>query len=110
MSYEVIPTEKFLRLAKRLQKKYPSLRNDLRNLGQLLSANPLKGIPLGQNLYKIRLAIASKGKGKSGGARIITYVISENQEIFLIHIFDKSELDNITPSEIIGLMKEAGLK
>ena len=95
MSYNVIPGEKFKKEAKRLIKKFPSLKQELSELGKLLSVNPESGTALGNNSYKIRIAIKSKGKGKSGGARVITYVISENEEIYLLTIYDKSEFDSI---------------
>jgi len=95
MSYNVIPVDKFKKAAKRLVKKYPSLKTALLELNQVLSATPTIGTSLGNNAYKIRLAIKSKGKGKSGGARIITYVVTENKEVYLLTIYDKSDLDNI---------------
>jgi hypothetical protein len=55
---------------------------------------------LGNNTYKIRVAIKSKGKGKSGGSRVITYVVSENEEVYLLTIFDKSEFDTIDDKSI----------
>jgi mRNA-degrading endonuclease RelE of RelBE toxin-antitoxin system len=73
MSYKIIPTEKFKKEAKRLLKKYTSLKDDLFELNNELVNNPTLGISLGNNSYKIRLAIKSKAQGKSGGARIITY-------------------------------------
>lgn len=74
MSFKVIPSDKFKKEAKKLTKKFPSLKNELRELAAELSVNPQNGILLGNSTYKIRLAIASKNKGKSGGARLITYV------------------------------------
>jgi mRNA-degrading endonuclease RelE of RelBE toxin-antitoxin system len=71
MSYSVEITRHFEREAKPLLKKYASLRSELATLGEELSENPEKGTPLGNNLFKIRIAIASKGKGKRGGARVI---------------------------------------
>ena len=65
-----------------------------------LEENPEMGISLGNNLYKVRLAITSKGKGKSGGARIITYLKTEEGNIYLLTIYDKSEKDTISNSEI----------
>lgn len=95
MSYSIIPVEKFKKELKRLIKKYPSLKSELSDLNLLLTTNPTAGTALGNNLYKIRVAIKSKAVGKSGGARIITYVITENKEIYLLTIYDKGELDNI---------------
>lgn len=70
-------SKSFKRLAKPLMKKYTSLNKDLLQLGKDLMGNPKLGKPLGHNLYKIRLAVESKGKGKSGGLRVISYLDTE---------------------------------
>ena len=70
-----------------------------------LEENPLQGKPLGDNCYKIRLAIASKGKGKSGGARVITNFIINEKTVFLIAIYDKSEQADISDSVLRELLK-----
>ena len=95
MSYSVIPIDRFKKEAKRLAKKYTSLKDDLLELSKTLSRNPQAGKPLGNNTYKVRVAIRSKGKGKSGGARVVTYLITEEKEIYLLLIYDKSEVENI---------------
>ena len=77
MSYNVIPTPDF----KKLAKKYPSLKADLQQLINMLAEEPKTGIDLGQGIHKIRMAISSKGKGKSGGARVITFLVTEDNEI-----------------------------
>ena len=64
MSYNVIPTERFKKEAKRLIKKYPSLKNELLDLGNELSENPSIGVSLGNNTFKVRIAIKSKGEGE----------------------------------------------
>jgi mRNA-degrading endonuclease RelE of RelBE toxin-antitoxin system len=74
MSYKISTIPLFDKQAKRLSKKYPSFKRDLATLIDKLSEEPKQGTALGNNFYKIRLAIASKGKGKSGGTRVITYV------------------------------------
>lgn len=66
MSFSIIPTGRFKKEAKRLSKKFPSLRMELAELNEKLTNQPDIGTPLGNNSYKIRLAIKSKGKGKSG--------------------------------------------
>ena len=71
MSYKIAAITTFRKEAKRLIKKYPSLQKEIAELGDQLSSNPTLGTPIGNGCYKIRLSIASKGKGKSGGARII---------------------------------------
>jgi len=55
------------------------------------------------------MSITSKGKGKSGGARVITYLVTENNEVYLTYIYDISQLENITKDHIIELLKNADL-
>ena len=86
MSYNVIPTPDFKKLFKRLIKKYPSLKSDLDELIEVLSENPDTGTALGNGVYKIRMAISSKGKGKSAGARVITFIVTEDKEVYLVYI------------------------
>jgi len=100
MTFEIIATEPFERKVKRLAKKYKSLADDLMKVIDKLSENPSMGTPLGKNCYKIRVAIASKGKGKSGGARLITYVRIVNTTVYLMDIYDKSELTNISDKDL----------
>ena len=74
MNYKVEAIPNFKREAKQLVKKFRSLKQELESLEEILETEPHTGTPLGSNCYKIRLAVESKRKGKSGGARIITYV------------------------------------
>jgi mRNA-degrading endonuclease RelE of RelBE toxin-antitoxin system len=104
MNYRVKTIPNFDKALKRLTKKYPSLKMEYVDLLNSLELNPMQGVLIGTNCYKIRLAIASKGKGKSGGARVITYVILENVTVILLDIFDKSEQDNITDSDLNELI------
>ena len=106
MTYKIIPTENFNKEVKKLSKKHRSIKNDLVDLRKELLKNPTKGTSLGQGVYKIRLAITSKGKGKSGGARVISYVLMQDKEIFLLSIYDKSERPDISDNEIMELIKD----
>ena len=106
MSYNILPTSKFSKEIKRLIKKFPSLKSEFANLISLLSENPTTGTSLGENFLKIRIAIASKNKGKSGGAKIITYLILKDKSVFLLTIYDKAEKQNITEKELKELIKE----
>ncbi len=106
MSYRIEPTERFQREAKRLAKKYRSIPSELRELSERLKANPHLGTDLGAGIFKIRLAIKSKGKGKSGGGRVVTYVIDEEETVHLLTIYDKSDLDTIETSELRELVRE----
>jgi len=109
MNYSVYPTPDFKKLLKKLVKKYPSLKADLQGLIRILQEEPDTGIHLGHGIHKIRLAIKSKGKGKSGGARVITYLVTQDQEVYLVYIYDKSQLENISKEQILDLLKKAGL-
>jgi mRNA-degrading endonuclease RelE of RelBE toxin-antitoxin system len=106
MSYRIVAIPRFEREVKRLAKKYRSLANDLQVLQGQLQNDPEYGKPLGGGVYKIRLAIGSKGKGKSGGARVITYIKVELTTIYLLSIYDKSEVEDISDSEIKTCLKE----
>lgn len=105
MSFEIIATPPFERELKRLVKKYPSIKKDIAALASELLQNPKLGISIGFDCFKIRMAIASKSRGKSGGARVITHVKITATIIFLLSIYDKSESDSITDEEIISRVK-----
>lgn len=116
MNAEVKVTRNFKKEAKSLLKKYVSLEKDLLKLHDELIVNPKSGTSLGHNAFKIRLAIKSKNKGKSGGARVITYVESEIIGVFekkkneliivnLLSIYDESEVENISDKEVRELIE-----
>ena len=91
---------------KRLAKKFPSLKAEYIALIENLEENPNTGTSLGNNCFKIRLAIASKGRGKSGGARVITHFYIKNNTVFLLAIYDKSEQTDISDKELRELLFE----
>lgn len=112
MKVEVRVTSGFKRLAKPLLKKYPSLKDELFNLSNELKENPKLGESLGNNAYKIRISVESKGKGKSGGLRIISYIetiilFNEDNltEVNLLTIYDKGNTASISKNEIKQLIK-----
>jgi hypothetical protein len=105
MSSNLIITPSFERDAKPLFKKYKSLKTDLADLFELLENEPVQGKSLGKDCYKIRLAITSKGKGKSGGARVITCVKIVKNKVFLLTIYDKSDKEDISDKELSELLK-----
>lgn len=105
MNYNIIPTNKFAKEIKRLIKKFPSLKKEYAALIAQLKNNATAGKPLGDDCYKIRIAIASKNKGKSGGVRVITYVVVNDTTVFLLTIYDKSELANISDKELKAMIK-----
>lgn len=100
MSYNVVTIPPFDRQLKRLVKKFPSLKVEYAELVDSLEKNPEQGNAISNNCYKIRVAIKSKGKGKRGGARVITHVQIVESIVFLLAIYDKSEQVDITDKEI----------
>lgn len=110
MNYNIIVEKPFLREVKRLSKRYKSLKKDLERLQEELLANPQSGADLGGGVRKVRLAISSKNRGKSHGARVITYtyrIDEENGNITLLFLYDKEERDSISTAEINQLVAEA---
>lgn len=105
MSYRVKTIPFFDRQAKRLTRKFKSFKTELTEMFDSLEVDPTQGTALGNDCYKIRVAIKSKGKGKSGCARAITYVIAVREHVYLLTVFDKSEKDNISDKELQELLK-----
>ena len=112
MNYSIVTYPQFDKELKRLAKKYKSLKNDFATFLQELRENPNEGSQLGHGLRKVRMSIAAKGKGKSGGARVITLtaiVDVENTEIGLLYVYDKSERESISDKELMKILKANGL-
>lgn len=105
MSFDIKTLPEFEKELKRLSKKYASLKLDYQNLLESLLENPQQGTPLGKDLYKIRMPITSKGQGKSAGARVITCVKVVKETIFLVAIYDKSDLEIISDKELSQRLK-----
>lgn len=101
----------FARRAKLLAKKYRSFKEDYCRFLDSLEKNPFQGVSLGGGVYKTRMAIASKGKGKSGGARVLTYNIQETEPdrlfVTLMSVFDKGEMDNVSDEYVQSVLQEA---
>lgn len=109
MNYTIEIGKKFAKELKRLNKKYHSIKSDYANLLKELHENPLAGTDLGNGVRKVRMAIASKNRGKSHGARVITFnyiVDEENGILSLLTVYDKAERESITAEEIESLINE----
>jgi hypothetical protein len=101
--------DNFDRELKRLSKKFRTLPDEVGELINEIVNDPKKGIDLGGGFYKIRLTSVSKGGGKSGGFRVITYYVEETKEaitIYLTTIYDKSEEDSISKKDLFKLIKK----
>lgn len=112
MNFDIIPTPNFEREIKKLAKRYKSIKLDFAAFIQSLKEDPLQGVELFSGIRKIRMAISSKGKGKSGGARVITYTILMDKEhgtIYLIEIYDKSDFSTVDVSILKEMIKDLEL-
>jgi mRNA-degrading endonuclease RelE of RelBE toxin-antitoxin system len=104
MNFEV--TQEFEKALKKLGKKYRSLKDDYLSFLKELEANPTMGDEIFCNCRKARIAIKSKGKGKSGGGRVIFYYeITQKDELILLYIYDKSEMENVQTAFIEQILK-----
>lgn len=113
MNYSIESSASFDKEAKRLGKRYASFKEDYVKLLDELSLNPQLGTDLGRGLRKVRMRITAKGKGKSGGARVITFTLIVSQQdaiVNLLYIYDKADRDSISEKEIEQLLKLNGLK
>lgn len=109
MANQIIPTPLFESKYKKFKKKFPSLESELSELFEELEENPKKGQSLGAGLYKIRLANEDKGKGKSGGFRVITYLVEESEDgidIYIVTIYDKSEDSTIKKPDLVKMVRQ----
>lgn len=99
----------FIKEVKKLSKKYKKIGDDLQELQNELLANPKSGIHLGNNCYKIRVANASIPSGKSCGFRVIYYYLDTNGVIYLMSIYAKSDLENLSDERILEILQENGI-
>ena len=90
---------------KRLKRRHRSLEADFEALLASLLENPEQGVELVDGVRKIRLAISSKGRGKSGGARVIIRVRIVEDELQLIYIYDKADIGNIADNFLRDILK-----
>ncbi|MFP5040777.1 type II toxin-antitoxin system RelE/ParE family toxin [Parasediminibacterium sp. JCM 36343] len=109
MAYNVKSIDVFERQASKLVKKYVSLKRELLDTIATLKENPVQGAAIGKNCFKIRISIASKGKGKSGGARLITHFVVTDKTVYLLSIYDKSEKENLSDKELVELLKNIAM-
>ena len=100
MSCSIIVLQEFSHQVKKLAKKYKKIKEDLKNLSEELKNDPKVGIPLGEYLYKIRVANSSTSTGKRGGFRVIYYYLDTKNNIYLINIYSKTEQQNINEAKL----------
>lgn len=111
MNWTIEFTPNFSREAKVLSKRYKSFKDDLKDFKDSIMKNPFQGSELFLGIRKIRMSIASKGKGKSGGARVITliyYVSEEDGTIKFLIIYDKSDTDTVDVKVVKSIVQDLG--
>ena len=104
-------SDDFAKEAKRLAKKYPSFKQDYKDFLVSIKNNPLQGDEITKNIRKIRMAIKAKGKGKSGGARVITFNILtdvENGQVVLLLLYDKEDASTVKVNVVKQLVRDMG--
>jgi len=109
MNLKILRLENFSKEAKKLYKKYKKLPSDLKELSVRLNTNPKAGIELGSNCYKIRLENSSIPTGKSGGFRIVYYYYDGETDLYLLSIFSKRDMENISDERVLELLGRYGL-
>ena len=112
MSLEFVPSDYFATELKRLAKRYRGLADDYEAFLNSLKGNPMQGTEIAPNIRKIRMPITAKGRGKSGGARVITYnaIVAEQEgKIYLLLIYDKADASNIKMNVVKEIIKDLGL-
>jgi len=112
MKVTIETSKSFDKEVKRFSKHYASFLSDLKKLSAAIRANPQLGTDLGGGIRKIRMQISSKGKGKSGGARVISvsvYAAVDAATVNLLYIYDKAERESISRKEIEELMRQNGI-
>ena len=105
-------SDDFAKEAKRLAKKYPSFKQDYKEFLESIKNNPLQGDEITKNIRKIRMAIKAKGKGKSGGARVITFNILtdiENGHVVFLLLYDKKDASTVKVNVVKQLVRDMGL-
>ena len=109
MSYEIVALPEFSKNLKRISKKYKQVKKDILTLVDELKTNPKAGVQLANNCYKIRLANSSVLTGKSGGFRVIYYYLDNQNNIYLMSIYSKSDQATIKDEKILEILKDNNL-
>ena len=108
MIQEVRFADEFNRAFQRLKKRYHSLPQDLKQLLASLVKNPQQGTELYNGMRKLRLAFASKGRGKRGSGRVIIQLAVDNTRLTFVYIYDKSDMGNVSDEFLDQTIKDIG--
>ncbi len=104
--FDIFESEHFAKELKRLSKKYKNIKKDCKVFVDSINDEGSLGVDMGGGLYKARIANSDKNRGKSAGYRLVSYIKVVESEIWLVHIYDKSELENITENKLDEIIKK----
>ena len=110
MNLKLIPTPEFSRSVKKLNKKYRLISKDLKILENELITNPKSGIELGNNSFKVRIPNSSIPTGKRGGFRVVYYYKDQKDKIYLLYIYSKTDIENISNRKLADILEKNGLQ
>mgnify|MGYP001569150646 FL=1 len=110
MSFDIKSTDKFAKSFKKLAKKYKNFKKDYKYLLETLKANNHTAVQVTGDIYKIRLQNSSNPKGKSGGFRVVYFLKTEENTIYLLDIFSKNEMDNIKKHKLIEMQNTCNIQ
>jgi len=102
----IIPFKSFVKDVKQLKKRYKNILNDIEEFKLLLEKDPRVGESLGHGIYKVRVKNSDKNQGKSGGYRVITCFIDENNTVYLVRMYDKSDIESIKTATLVSIVEE----
>ncbi len=104
-SLSIIPFKTFVKDVKKLKKKYKNILDDIEEFKKVIEDNPTIGASLGHGIYKVRVKNSSKSQGKSSGYRVITCFFDKNNTVYLVKMYDKSEIESIKTSKLLEIIE-----
>jgi hypothetical protein len=99
MLMTVVETAAFLRTTASFWKD-----DDRTGFVNWIAANPQAGVSIVGDLRKVRWA--ASGRGKRGGARVITCFWPDDGEVWLMAGYAKAKFDNLPADFLLALKKE----
>lgn len=111
MNFKIQTTSYFDAEAKRFGKRYRSFVDDLKSFRDSITEDPFQGTEIMPGIRKVRMSIETKGRGKSGGARVITftYLVSEESgNVILLLLYDKADASSVKSNVVKKIVKDLG--
>lgn len=109
MNLKIVETKYFLKSLKKIGKKYRKLVYDYEKLVDILETGNHNAVQVTENIYKIRLQNSSNLKGQSSGFRVIYFLKTKSDTLYLLDIFSKNEIDSIKSHKLLEMAKSYNL-